>query len=175
MNGQNHIIAKTPLEFLPIKDFEKRQKSIDFKATTNIDFLSSMLGIASSIIAKKETAKQIKEEGNAAFRERKFEEAEKCYSEALKLNVGSVVLWTNRAICRNAMKKYDQAFSDCESALSINSKNSKSVVQKGKALMGMGRFDEAGICFKLLDQIGESKLADIYIKELRNTQEMVPY
>ena len=129
----------------------------------------------SSIISKKEAAKRLKEKGNAAFREKKFEEAETCYSEALKLNIGSVVLWTNRAICRNAMKKYDQAFSDCESALSINSKNSKSVVQKGKALMGMGRFDEAGICFKLLDQIGESKLADIYIKELRNTQEMVPY
>ena len=29
MNGQNHIIALTPFEFLPIKEFEKRQKSID--------------------------------------------------------------------------------------------------------------------------------------------------
>jgi len=29
MNGQNHIIALTPFEFLPIKESEKRQKSID--------------------------------------------------------------------------------------------------------------------------------------------------
>ena len=133
-----------------------------------------MSEISSSIIAKREAAKKLKEKGNAAFREKKYEEAESCYSEALKLNLGSVVLWTNRAICRNAMKKYDQAFSDCESALSINSKNSKSVVQKGKALMGMSRFDEAEICFQLLNELGESKLADIYMKELRDTQEMVP-
>ena len=27
-NGQNHILAHTPLKFLPIEEFEKRQKSI---------------------------------------------------------------------------------------------------------------------------------------------------
>ena len=30
-NGQNHILAHTPLKFLPIEEFEKRQKSIKAK------------------------------------------------------------------------------------------------------------------------------------------------
>ena len=27
-NGQNHILAQTPFKFLPVEEFEKRQKSI---------------------------------------------------------------------------------------------------------------------------------------------------
>ena len=27
-NGQNHILAQPPLKFLPVKEFEKRQKSL---------------------------------------------------------------------------------------------------------------------------------------------------
>ena len=28
MNGQNYILAQTPLQFIPLDEFEKRQKSI---------------------------------------------------------------------------------------------------------------------------------------------------
>ena len=115
--------------------------------------------------------KGLKEKGNTAFQKKKFEEAEKCYTEAIQLNMGSRPLWTNRAKCRNTMKKYDEAISDCNSALSINSKCSKTIEQKGNAFLGLGRFDEARTCFQSLRSLGEYALADTCLKKLESIQE----
>ena len=67
----------------------------------------------------------MKQKGNDAFKRKKYEVAEKFYSDALKLNPDSRPFWTNRAICRNTMKKHDDALADCMSALSIDPKCSK--------------------------------------------------
>ena len=40
-NGRNNIIAVTPMKFLPIKEFEKRQKSIN--RNQNLSIMSSMI------------------------------------------------------------------------------------------------------------------------------------
>ena len=54
-NGRNSIIAVTPMKFLPIKEFEKRQKSVN--KNQNRAIMSSMLtkigfkqDVASSIV-----------------------------------------------------------------------------------------------------------------------------
>jgi len=67
----------------------------------------------------------LKEKGNDAFKRKKYELAEKFYSEALQLNSDSRPIWTNRAICRNTMKRYEDALADCLSALSIDPTNAK--------------------------------------------------
>ena len=36
IDGQNHILAVTPLKFLPATDFEKRQKSINQPTANNL-------------------------------------------------------------------------------------------------------------------------------------------
>ena len=113
----------------------------------------------------------MKEKGNAIFQKKKFEEAEKYYTEAIKLNMGSRPLWTNRAKCRNTMEKFKEAISDCEMALLINSKCSKTIEQKGNAFLGLGRFDEARICFESLRSHGEIILADKCLKKLDEIQE----
>ena len=77
------------------------------------------------VIEDKKKALELKEMGNAAFKRKKYELAEKLYSEALLLNLDSRPLWTNRAICRNTMKKHEDALADCMSALSIDPKCSK--------------------------------------------------
>merc|ERR1712240_128376 len=99
--------------------------------------------------------------------------AEKCYSEAIQLNMGSRPLWTNRAICRNAMKKHEGAILDCESALTINPKCVKSIVQKGNALMCLGLFKVAKGYFESLRPLGEGALADTCLKKLQDAQETV--
>ena len=121
----------------------------------------------------KTSLKELKEKGNAAFQKKKFDEAEKCYSEAIHLNMKSRPLWTNRAICRNAMKKHEEAISDCNSALSIYSKCTKSISQKGNALLALGLFDEAKVCYESLRPLGEGRLAESYLKKLHNAQERV--
>ena len=111
--------------------------------------------------------------GNAAFQKKRFEEAEKCYSEAIQLNMGSRPLWTNRAKCRNTMKKYEEAISDCDSALSLKPKCSKTIEQKGNAFLGLGHFDKARTCFESLRSLGEKALAENCLKNLDDIQERV--
>ena len=73
-NGQNHITMITPLQFFPAIIFQKHQKSID--SNRKLAITSSMMNSHTDIIEKKKQAKQLKEKGNAAFKRKKYEEAE---------------------------------------------------------------------------------------------------
>ena len=81
------------------------------------------------MIENKKKALKLKEWGNDAFKKKKYELAEQFYSKALERNLDSRSFWTNRAICRNAMKNYGDALADCMSALSIDPKCTKEDVQ----------------------------------------------
>ena len=63
--------------------------------------------------------------GDNVFKLERYDVAERFYCEALKLNLDSGPVWTNRAICRNTMKNHEDALADCLSALSIDPKNTK--------------------------------------------------
>ena len=205
MDGQNHIIAVTPLKFLPITEFEKSQKSFDKTSETElqIGFMSSvsnwlaswtptlswsrapsrqyqvgilskfelMEKIKSEVFQKKANAKELKEKGNQAFQEKRYDEAENLYSEAIELNVGSGRLWTSRATCRNAMKKYEKALADCDTALTLDPKCTQAFIEKGNAFLSLERFDEAKECFASLRSLGRSDLADTYLKKLYDIQD----
>ena len=89
---------------------------------------------ASEVIKNKRKAIELKEKGNDAFKKKKYEVAEKFYSEALQLNLDSRPIWTNRASCRNVMKKHEDALVDCVSALSIDPKNTKKGIQTNETI-----------------------------------------
>ena len=151
-----------PLKLLPIEEFEKRQKSIKmqyFALTEN------HIQLKQRSDEMKIKARTLKEGGNQLFRNGRYVEAEKCYSEALKIHPGCRILWTNRAICRNTMGKFAEALSDCNSALTIDPKCSKSIVQKGNAFFKSGQIDQARECYESLRMIDENDLADTYLKK----------
>ena len=160
----------TPMKFLPVKEFEKRQKSID--QNTRLALMNSLARV-DQLIENKKKALEFKERGNTLFKKKKYEEAEECYSEGLRLNMDSRQLWTNRAICRNTMKKFNDALSDCDSALSINPKCTKSIIQKGNALLALECFDEARKCYESLRPLGEVSHAETYLKKLHDAQDSV--
>ena len=137
----------------------------------SVMLMSSMPKIVSEIIEKKKKARDLKEKGNIAFKKKKYEEAERCYSEAIQLNMGFRPYWTNRASCRNVMKKYEEAISDCDSALSIDPKCTRTITQKGNALLGLERYDQAKECYESLRPLGEDKSADSLLKKLHDIQE----
>ena len=169
IDGQNHIIAVTPLKFLPPEEFQKRQKSID--TDRKLAIMASIPKKATEVIEKKIKARGLKEKGNIAFAKKKFEDAERFYSEAIQLNIGYRPFWTNRAKCRNVMKKYEDAIYDCDSALSIEPKCTKSITEKGNALLGLKRFDEAIECYESLRVLGEDASAEKFLKKLHEVQE----
>ena len=74
INGQNHIIAPTPMKFLPPEEFKKRQKSIDSNKRKAI--MDSIPKVTHKVIQKKIEARELKEKGNVAFAKKKYEEAE---------------------------------------------------------------------------------------------------
>ena len=78
-----------------------------------------------TVIENKTKAKKLKEMGDDVFQLKRYDVAERFYSEALKLNLDSGPVWTNRAICRNTMGKHEDALADCLASLSIDSKNTK--------------------------------------------------
>ena len=86
------------------------------------------------MIENKKKASKLKEKGNDAFKKKKYEVAEKIYSEALQLNLDSRPIWTNRAICRNTMAKHADSLTDCLSALSIDPKNTKKGIRIDKII-----------------------------------------
>ena len=168
IDGQNHIIAVTPLKFLPPEEFQKRQKSID--SDRKLAIMASIPKKATEVIEKKIKARALKEKGNIAFAKKKFEDAERCYSEAIQLNIGYRPFWTNRASCRNVMKKYQEAISDCDSALYIDPKCTKSITQKGNALLGLERYNEAKKCYESLRPLGENTSVENLLKKLHDVQ-----
>ena len=74
INGQNHIIAPTPMKFLPPEVFKKRQKSIDSNRKQAI--MDSIPKITKEVIENKIKARELKEKGNVAFTKKQYEEAE---------------------------------------------------------------------------------------------------
>ena len=157
-----------PFKLLSSQEFQKRQKCID--PNIILALKDSMQNINQEVIKKKITAKELKEKGNAAFQERKYADAEKFYSEAIQLNIGSRPLWTNRAACRNTMKKYEEAISDCETALSIDRNSTRSIIQKGNALLGLCRFEEAKKCYESLRSLEVGSSVDLHLKKLHDIQ-----
>ena len=81
------------------------------------------------MIENKNKALKLKEMGNNVFKLKRYEVAEKLYTEALQLNLDARPVWTNRAVCRNTMKKHEDALADCLSALSIDPQNTKKDIQ----------------------------------------------
>ena len=46
----------------------------------------------------------------------------------------------------------------------------KTITQKGNALLGLGQYDEAKECYESLRELGENSAADQYLKKLHDTQ-----
>ena len=91
------------------------------------------------MIENKKKALKLKELGNDVFKLKRYEAAEKFYTKALELNLDSRPVWTNRAVCRNTMKKHEDALADCLSALSIDPKNTKKGIQNDEMALPLTR------------------------------------
>ncbi|XP_014468444.1 PREDICTED: stress-induced-phosphoprotein 1 [Dinoponera quadriceps] len=85
----------------------------------------------------------LKVRGNAALQEGKFDEAVKCYTEAIALDSNNHVLYSNRSAAYAKAEKYKQALEDAEKTVGLKPDWGKGYSRKGSALAYLGRYDES--------------------------------
>ncbi|XP_076055439.1 STIP1 homology and U-box containing protein 1 isoform X3 [Oratosquilla oratoria] len=86
---------------------------------------------------------ELKNKGNKFFASRKYEEAIKCYSEAITKKQNIAVYYTNRALCHLKLKRWESVCQDCRQALELDSSLVKAHFFLGQALLEMDNFDES--------------------------------
>ncbi|CAK0818956.1 unnamed protein product [Prorocentrum cordatum] len=95
-----------------------------------------------------EEAEAHKEKGNAAFKEKKFDEAVKHYNKAINLDPSNAAYYSNRSGAWSSKGSHDSALNDAEKCLQIDPGFVKGYSRKGKALFDMQRWDEAETAYQ---------------------------
>jgi tetratricopeptide (TPR) repeat protein len=77
----------------------------------------------------------------------RYEEAIKCYNEALEINPHQTESWFNKGNSLGSLGRFEEAIKCHDKALEINPKHPMGWNNKGVSLQDLGRFDEAIECF----------------------------
>lgn len=88
-------------------------------------------------------AEELKNKGNAALSAGSVTEAIDFYTEALKLDPGNHVLYSNRSAAYCKAEKFAEALADADECVKLAPNWTKGYTRKGAALEFLGRFDEA--------------------------------
>jgi len=64
-----------------------------------------------------------KERGNTFYKQKQFEEALKCYDEAINIDPNEISFYNNRAAVFFEQKNYDKCIQECEKAVEIGREN----------------------------------------------------
>ncbi|KAG7269656.1 hypothetical protein CRUP_019045 [Coryphaenoides rupestris] len=79
-----------------------------------------------------------KEQGNALFREGRYDDAIECYTRGMSADPYNPVLPTNRATCFYRLKKFSVAESDCNLAIALDANYFKAFARRGAAKAALG-------------------------------------
>jgi STIP1 family protein 1 len=70
-------------------------------------------------------AEQLKSQGNTCFKNGDYEGAEGYYSQAIQKNSSNPLLFTNRAMARNKLEKWEDVIDDCIRSIELLPDNMK--------------------------------------------------
>ena len=85
----------------------------------------------------------LKEKGNALFREKKYEEALEYYNKAIKKNDSIEVLYSNKGTCLKCLQNYNQAKMAYIKSLEINPNNPKNLNRLASVYLIIGELNDA--------------------------------
>ncbi|XP_026676602.1 stress-induced-phosphoprotein 1 [Diaphorina citri] len=88
-------------------------------------------------------AEEAKERGNELFKNGKYADAVKEYTEAINRNPDDPKYYSNRAACYTKLAAFDLGLKDCETCLKLDPKFLKGWIRKGKILQGMQQQSKA--------------------------------
>ncbi|KAK0144441.1 RNA polymerase II-associated protein 3 [Merluccius polli] len=82
-------------------------------------------------------------QGNAYFKEGKYEAAVECYTGGMEADATNALLPANRAMAYLKLERYKEAEEDCGMALSLDNTYSKAFARRGTARLALGKLKEA--------------------------------
>ncbi|KAK4486121.1 hypothetical protein RD792_008789 [Penstemon davidsonii] len=89
------------------------------------------------------SAEMAKEKGNQAFKDKQWQKAIGCYTEAIKLNGTNATYYSNRAAAYLELGSYLPAEADCTQAIDLDKKNVKAYLRRGTSREMLGYYKEA--------------------------------
>ncbi|XP_023530929.1 uncharacterized protein LOC111793324 [Cucurbita pepo subsp. pepo] len=104
---------------------------------------ASKAKFSKNAISQEQSAEIAKEKGNQAYKEKQWEKAIGCYTEAIKLNGRNATYYSNRAAAYLELGRFHQAEADCSKAIDLDKKNVKSYLRRGTAREMLGFYKEA--------------------------------
>ncbi len=97
----------------------------------------------------KRTAEAVKAEGNAAFKASRWGEAVGRYTEAIRLDPGDAIYYSNRAAAYMSLKKYQLALNDCQEANKLQGDSvAKTLVRTARCHVHLGETTRAGMILR---------------------------
>ena len=131
--------AKLPNYFIDIPLKDRNRKLISHcmrQMASEGDFVDESDSVREE---REKKANHLREQGNLAVKNKKFEEALRLYSNAIDLTTNDHRLFANRALCYLKLGKPQQSLDDCEKCLLLNPGYSKALSRKAWALEDLVR------------------------------------
>ncbi len=94
------------------------------------------------------SADEWKEKGNNFLKGKNYDEALKCYSEAINADSKNHVHYSNRSVCHYNMQNFAKALEDANTCISLKSDWGKGYLRQGMAELKLDMLDESVASYK---------------------------
>jgi len=95
----------------------------------------------------KAKALEAKAKGNGFFKEKKWDDAIKCYTEAISLDNTNASFFSNRSACHAGKEDWKNALDDAEKVIKLRPTWAKGYSRKGLALFKLNKMEDAMECY----------------------------
>ncbi|XP_011305686.1 dnaJ homolog subfamily C member 7 [Fopius arisanus] len=116
---------------------------------------------ALEIYKRAKQLKQKKEDGNAAFKANRYQEAYNLYTEALAVDPQNKLVNTklhyNRALTAAKLGRLNESISECTEALNIDENYMKAILKRGSCYMELQEYEEAVRDFERACRVNQSR------------------
>ena len=114
---------------------------------------------------------QMKELGNAQFKQNNYTGAADYYTRGIQLNSSEPVLYANRGTCMKLLGKYKESITDYNKAVQLNPKNTKNLKKLSSVYIILGDFGHAQLLLEKCCNLEPSDSSFTY--ELNKVKKMV--
>eukprot|EP01132_Coremiostelium_polycephalum_P002047 gene2047-2521_t len=166
--------ARMGTAYMGANQYEESKNCIENAINTfHCDEFEEMLSLVESIIEMTTSeARDLFNLAHDAYKRKNYLEALQFYSEAINTDQNNNILYSNRSMCLNKLKRYQDALQDSEKAIEIENKdNHHSYLprySKGNSLFYLGRYQEALESYE--DALKNKPDSEILLKRIRITK-----